>query len=170
MSIPITLKVWATARVFMELSFIKIMNKTVECLEDYSTYLKIARGEGQQPVLKRTMRSLVTVVNNYRTKICLTVIGYIRMRLNYQNSSYFGHDSAVLWVLLLHRSLSYSKVKIYFRGNSKTKALLIVFGTDNKRISLLIIIRVINAIGEVSCNLGSIVPKLAGDGRGPVVP
>jgi hypothetical protein len=92
------------------------------------------------------------------------------MRLNYQNSSYFGHDSADLWVLLLHISLGYLKVKIYFKGYSNTKALLIVFGTDNKRVSLTINSRVINAIGEVFLNLNPNKSKRSEDGRGSVVP
>jgi hypothetical protein len=116
------------------------------------------------------MRSLVTAVHNCWTKICLKVIGYFRMRLNYQNSSYFGHDAADLWMLLLHRSLSYLKVNIYFKGYSNTKALLIVFGTDNKRVSLTINLRVINAIGEVFLNLDPNKPKRSEDGRGSVVP
>jgi group II intron reverse transcriptase/maturase len=160
----------------MEMSY--KMNKSVEWFKDYSTYLIIVRREGPQPVLKRTMRSLVTAVHNCWTKICLIVIGYLRMRLNYQNSSYFGHDSAGLWVLLLHKSLGNLKVKIYFKGYSNTKALLIVFGTDNKKVSLIIKLvinlinnsRVINAIGEVFLNLDLNKAKQSEDGRGYVVP
>jgi hypothetical protein len=128
--------------------------------------------EGQQPVLKRTMRSyfLVTAVQNSWTKICLKVIGYLRMRLNYQNSSYFGFYAADLWMLLLHISLSSLKVKIYFKGYSNTKALLKIFGTYNKRVSLTINSRVINAIGEVFLNLDPNNSKRSEDCRGSVVP
>jgi group II intron reverse transcriptase/maturase len=61
-------------------------------------------------------------------------------------------------------------VKIYFKGYSNTKALLIVFGTDNKRVSLTINSRVINAIGEVFLNLDPNKSKRSEDGRSSVVP
>lgn len=87
------------------------------------------------------------------------------MRLNYQNSSNFGSDHANLWFQLLHRYLGSLKVKIYFKGFSITKTLLIVFRTGYKRVSLFIKSRVAYATGEVSFST-----KKKGDGRGSVVP
>jgi group II intron reverse transcriptase/maturase len=88
------------------------------------------------------------------------------MRLNYQNSSNFGSDYANLWFQLLHRYLGSLKVKIYFKGFSITKTLLIAFRTGYKRVSLFIKSRVAYATGEVSFFT---IPK-KGDGRGSVVP
>jgi hypothetical protein len=120
--------------------------------------------EGPQPALKRIMRASADVKINYWPKIDLKVIGYLRMRLNYQNSSNFGHDAAFLWNQLLHRYLGSLKVKIYFKGYSITETLLIAFRTGYKRVSLFIKTRVAHATGEVSN------PKTDRDGRGFVVP
>jgi group II intron reverse transcriptase/maturase len=88
------------------------------------------------------------------------------MRLNYQNSSNFGSYHTCLWFQLLHRYLGSLKVKIYFKGFSKTKTLLIAFRTGYKRVSLFIKSRVAYATGEVS--FATTIKK--GDGRGSVVP
>lgn len=88
------------------------------------------------------------------------------MRLNYQNSSNFGSYHARLWFQLLHRHLGSLKVKIYFKGFSITKTLLIAFRTGYKRVSSIIKSRATHATGEVSF---STKPK-KGDGRGSVVP
>lgn len=58
------------------------------------------------------------------------------------------------------------KVKIYFKGFSKTKTLLIAFRTGYKRVSLFIKSRVAYATGEVSFSTTT----KKGDGRGSVVP
>jgi len=145
--VPTGIKIWATARVYKKLSC--IMTSPVEWAKDYSTYPIIVRGGGQQPVLKRIMRSLVVAIIDCWTKIYLQVIGLLRMRLNYQNSSNFGHDSAIIWKQHLHIFPSCLKVKIYFKDNSKTGTLLIALGTDYKRVSLTIKSRVLYAIGEV---------------------
>lgn len=88
------------------------------------------------------------------------------MRLNYQNSSNFGNDLANLWFQLLHRYLGSLKVKIYFKGFTITKTLLIAFRTGYKRVSLFIKSRVTYATGEVSSSYTT----KKGDGRGSVVP
>lgn len=97
------------------------------------------------------------------------------MRLNYQNSSNFGHNTALSWLQQLHEYLSTLKVNIYLQGYSYAKTLLNAFGTDYKRVSLFINPRVIYATGEVSKarskglnkNLELIDLR---DGRGSVVP
>lgn len=96
----------------------------------------------------------------------MKVIGYLRMRLNYQNSSYFGSDHANLWFQLLHRYLGSLRVKIYLKGFSKTKTLLIAFRTGYKRVSLFIKSRVTYATGEVFF----FIPSKKGDDRGSVLP
>lgn len=72
------------------------------------------------------------------------------MRLNYQNSSNFGHNSALPWLQQLHGYLSTLEVKIYSQGHSSVKTLLSAFKTDYKRVSLFIKLRVTYATGEVS--------------------
>jgi hypothetical protein len=158
-------------------------NNTVECIKDLNTYLitplllnlnpfkgKVevpVREEGQQPVLKRIMRLSVGLLK-IAAKIDLTVNGLFRMRVNSQNSSYFGHDSAVIWNQHLHISLSSLKVKIYFVGYSKTETLLIAFRTDNKRVSYIITSSVICATGEALYR--DILYFHIKGGRGSVVP
>lgn len=160
---PTGIKIWATARVYRELSC--QMNSPVEWTKDCSTYPTIAKGGGQQPVLKRVMRSLVVAISYCRTKIDLKVIAMLRMRVNYLNSSFFGHDSARIWKQLLQIFPGCLKVKIYFKDNSKTGTLLIALGTGNKRVSLTINSRVLYAIGEVLSHL----THDGEDGRGSVV-
>ena len=141
----------------------------VESAEDYSAYLDLATIGGQQPALKRTMRTRADAVQ-CEFKIGLTVIGWIGMRLNYQNSSNFGHNSVYP---RLRQSLGYfnpSEVNIYSRGHSYVKTLLIAFGTCYKRVSLLINSRVAHATGEVPCaKLRPCRNSAQGDDRGPVV-
>lgn len=161
-AVPTGIKIWATARVYKELSI--TLTRLEEWSKDCSTYLKIVRGEGQQPVLKRIMRSSVVAIYCW-TKIYLKVIGLLRMRVNSQNSSNFGHDSAIIWKQLLHIFSGCLKMKIYFKDNSKTGTLLIALGTGYKRVSLIIKSRVLYAIGEVLSTLNN-----RKDGRGSVVP
>src|SRR5260370_19162346 len=84
------------------------------------------------------------------------------MRLNYQNSSNCGPDSAFLWDQQLHRYLNTIVVKIYIYGHSCTETLLNVFRKHYKRVSLNINSRVEYVTGEVSIKNR--------DGRGSVVP
>ena len=93
----------------------------VESVEDYSAYFDSVMIEGQKPALKRIMRVIADVVNNYGLKIGLTVIGWLRMRLNYQNSSNFGHNTAFSWYQQLHENLSTFKMNIYLKGYSYKK-------------------------------------------------
>ena len=145
----------------------------MESVEDHSAYFDSAMKEGQQPALKRTLRDFVEAVINWLPKIGLKVIGWLRMRLNYQNSSNFGSNSTFSWYQQLHDYVSTLKVKIYLLGNSYANTLLKTFRTCYKRVSLFINSRVIRATGEVSelrdnecCNSFS---NTKGDGRGFVV-
>jgi group II intron reverse transcriptase/maturase len=129
-------------------------NSKEEFTEGRSAYSDAVMIRGQQPALKRTMRTQVGAIIYCRSKIGFKAIGCIRMRLNYQNSSNFGTDFAYLWLLLLHRYSSHLRVNFYFKGNSKTGTLLIAFRTGYKRVSLNTKLRVTCATGEVSnpCN------------------
>jgi len=177
-AIPTGIKIWATVRVYAELlilieKYFLESNDEVEFIKDYSAYFKSVMIEGQQPALKRIMRVYADTEYNWKPKIDLTVIGWIRMRLNYQNSSNFGHDSALSWFQQLHGYFSTLKMNIYLQGYSYAKTLLIVFGTYYKRVSLFIKLRVAYATGEVSrledkkFNLKLTMNR---DGRGSVVP
>jgi hypothetical protein len=175
-AVPTGIKIWATARVRMELflqnsPFVK--NSTVECTKDYNTYSETVRNRRQKPVLRRIMRSTVVKhIHMLMAKIDLTVNGYNRMRVNSQNSSYFGPDSSDIWKQHLQISLGDFKVKIYLQDNSNTEALLIAFRTGDKRFSYFIKLSVIRAIGEVLFK-NYIVENsvnLLKDGRGFVVP
>ena len=84
------------------------------------------------------------------------------MRLNYQNSSNCGINSAFSWYQQLHVNLSNFKVNIYLQDYSYAKTLLIAFRKHYKRVSSLIKIRVTHATGEVF--------GINEDGRGFVVP
>lgn len=150
-------------------------NVEVEFNKDCSTYSNSVMIGGQEPVLRRIMRAIADVIKNYVPKIDLTVIGWIRMRLNYQNSSNFGHNSALSWLQQLHDYLSTLKVNIYLQGHSYAKTLLIALGTDYKRVSLFINSRVTYVTGEVSGARGDRLNKNLElikfrDGRGSVVP
>lgn len=162
-AVPTGIKIWATVRVCVELLSPKTNGKE-EIAEDHSAYSATVMSGGPQPALKRIMRAPADVMMNYWPKIDLKVIGCLRMRLNYQNSSNFGHDSAFLWNQLLHRYLGSLKVKIYFKGISITETLLIAFRTGYKRVSLFTKSRVTHATGEVSSS------STNRDGRGFVVP
>lgn len=166
-AVPTGIKIWATVRVYAELLPFKIKtNSKEEFTEGCSAYSDSAMIGGQQPALKRVLRTLAGVMLNHWSKIDLKTIGCLRMRLNCQNSSNFGSDNAYLWFQLLHRYLSPLKVKIYFKGFSMTETLLIAFGTGYKRVSLFIKLRVAYATGEVSFSYNN----RKGDGRGSVVP
>lgn len=164
-AVPTGIKIWATVRVYVELLSTKT-NSKAEFTEDHSAYPDAVMIGGQQPALKRIMRTIADRTNNCWSKIDLTVIGCLRMRLNYQNSSNFGCYSAYSWIQLLHKYLGSLKVKIYFKGFSITKTLLIAFRTGYKRVSLFINSRVTYATGEVSLSSNS----RKRDGRGSVVP
>nr|YP_009710751.1 group II intron reverse transcriptase/maturase [Amanita thiersii]QFZ98699.1 group II intron reverse transcriptase/maturase [Amanita thiersii] len=146
---------------YMKLSSNKTNNEE-EFVEGLSAYFDSAMIEGQQPALKGFMRAKADAIYCW-PKIKPEIIEYLRMRLNYQNSSNFGHDSAYLWFQLLHRYFSDLKMKICFKGYSTAKTLLIAFRTYYKRVSLSINPRVIYATGEVSFSRRR-------DGRGFVVP
>lgn len=141
------------------------MNSTVECTKDHNTYLVSVRKEGQKPVLKRIMRLTVGLFKII-AKIDLKVNGFYRMKVNSLNSSYFRQNSAMVWTQHLHIFFGSLKVKIYFKGNSKTEVLLIAFRTDNKRDSYEIDINVNRAIGEVLSKDFEFFRK---DGRGFIV-
>lgn len=162
-AVPTGIKIWATVRVYAEVlsSDKSRSDDEVVFVKDYSAYFDSVTIEGQQPALKRIMRIIADVINE--SKIGLTVIGWLRMRLNYQNSSNFGHNTALPWLQLLHGYLSTLKVKIYLRGHTYAKTLLIAFGTDYKRVSFFI--KVAYATGEVST-----IWHKDRDGRGSVVP
>uniref|UniRef100_UPI0023F2B125 reverse transcriptase n=1 Tax=Cyathus jiayuguanensis TaxID=380660 RepID=UPI0023F2B125 len=151
-------------RVYAKLLLI-IANCKVEFTEGRSAYSDSAMIGGQQPALKRIMRAHAGANSICWPKIDFETIGWLRMRLNYQNSSNFGSYYAHLWIQRLHRFLGSLKVNIYFKGFSLTKTLLIAFRTGYKRVSLFINSRVAYATGEVSHSL-----KFKRDGRGSVVP
>lgn len=180
-AVPTGIKIWATVRVFAELSlfnlflFFNITNNVEEIVEDHSAYSDSVMIGGQQPALKRGMKAKTDVFINlylyYWPKIALQIIGFLRMRLNYQNSSNFGYDPAFPRLQLLLGYLGSLKVKIYFKGYSIAKTLLIAFRTGYKRVSLFINSRVANATGEVSLICKNIFNTYyLRDGRGFVVP
>ena len=164
-AVPTGIKIWATVRVYAELLPLQA-NSKVEFTEGLSAYSDAVMVGEQQPALKGIMRTQADAMNNCRSKIGFKAIGCLRMRLNYQNSFNFGSDYADLWYQLLHRYLGPLKVKIYFKGFSKTKTLLIAFRTGYNRVSLFIKSRVAYATGEVSFPYNN----RKGDGRGSVVP
>ena len=84
------------------------------------------------------------------------------MRLNYQNSSNRGHNTAFLRFQQLLRYLNTTAVNFYVNGNSYIETLLNAFRKYYKRVSLFINLRVEYATGEVSIHNR--------DGRGSVVP
>jgi hypothetical protein len=163
-ALPTGIKVWATVRVYAELLLLQKTNGKEESTEGHIAYFDAAMPGGQQPALKRIMRTQVDAMNCW-SKINFKAIGCLRMRLNYQNSSKFGNNYAYLWLQLLHRYLGPLKVKTSFKGFSMIETLLIAFRTDYKRVSLFIKSRVAYATGEVSKPYNR-----NGDGRGSVVP
>lgn len=80
-AVPTGIKVWASVLVYIELLNCKDSDYDFERVESYSTYPIIVRGRGQQPVLKREMKSYV--VDLYLTKILLTASDYVWNKLNY---------------------------------------------------------------------------------------
>ena len=150
-AVPTGIKIWATVRVYAELLFYTIKtNSKEEITEDLSAYSDVAILGRQQPALKGFMRVLADTIYIWWPNIIPKIIGCIRMRLNYQNSSNFGSNLAYLWNQHLNRYLGNLKVKIYFKGISMIKTLLIAFRTDYKRVSLFINSSVAYATGEVS--------------------
>ena len=151
--------------------YLALSDRRVESSEDYSAHSDAVMLRGQQPALKRTMRVSADLLGE--PKIGLTVIGWIRMRLNYQNSSNLGHNAALSWFQLLHDYLGTLKVKIYLQSYSYIGTLLIAFGTHYKRVSLFIKSRVACATGEVSNDTRWPIQEqgnISRDGRGSVVP
>lgn len=174
-AVPTGIKIWATVRVHTELLFL-ITNYKIELIESNSTYPKIVRRRGQQPVLKRVMRLYVSSLN--WTKIYLNASFYIRNKLNYWNLRCFGINSSLSWYSQLQDYTNSTSVNIYDNSSdsiNKVSTLLIALRTYIKKISLyrvillvispvsqvLVILNVVCATGEVSFNKG--------DGRGPVV-
>ena len=162
-AVPTGIKVWATVRVYAEILYLKLnTNSKVEFTEGYNAYFDAAMLKGQQPALKGIMRALTDAIYNCWPKIDLEAIGFLRMRLNYQNSSNLGINFAYLWLQLLHRYLRPFKMNTCFEGYSKTKTSLIAFRTNYKKVSLIINSRAAYATGEVC--------QFMTDGRGSVVP
>ena len=159
-AVPTGIKVWATVRVYAEILYVKYTNSKVEFTEGYNAYFDAAMLKGQQPALKGIMRTQADAINRW-SKMNPKAIGFLRMRLNYQNSSNLGKYFAYLWFQLLHRYPRPFERKTCFEGNSKTKTLLNAFRTNYKRVSLIINSRAAYATGEV-CFIT--------DGRGSVVP
>lgn len=161
---------WATVRAFKEM--FQNENNPVEWAEGDSTHSNTAKIGGQQPVLKRTLRSIVVKDEIHREdevqriKRGLNAIRFLWMRLNYQNSSLLGQNTVYIWEQLLHVYHGTIEVNKYYVGNSYIVTLLIGLRTGDKRVSIEIIVQgteqgVINATGEV---------HIAVDDRGPVVP
>jgi len=88
----------------------------VGSIEDHSAYFDSVMIGGQQPALKRTMRDFVGGLINCLPKIGFKVIGWLRMRLNYQNSSNYGYNTTFSWFQQLHDYLStHNMNKLAFR-------------------------------------------------------
>jgi hypothetical protein len=74
-AVPTGIKIWATVRVYVKLLiFILKTNSKEEFTEDRSAYHDAAMLEGQQPALRRIMRTQADAFN-CRSKIDLMVIG-----------------------------------------------------------------------------------------------
>lgn len=120
---------WATVRVFKEM--FQNENNPVEWAEGDSTHSNAAKIGGQQPVLKRTMRSIVVKDEIdredeiQRIKRGLNAIRFLWMRLHYQNSSLFGQNTVYIWEQLLHVYHGTIEVNKYYDGNSYIVTLLI---------------------------------------------
>lgn len=171
-AIPTGIKIWASVSMYTKL-LLKYVTHCVELMENNNAYLITARGGGQQPALKRTMRPLVDYVLKHKAKISLNVNNYMRNKLNCWRSSYDGLDSTFSWLLLLQDYTSSLVVKIYAQCSSIKKACtrpnVLVLSNErsssyNKILSTLISC-VVYVTGEVSINR----EKINGDGRGSVV-
>ncbi len=147
---------------------LRLTDSKEEFAEDHSAHPDGAILGKQQPALKRTMRAQTGTLYKGWPKIGLKVIRWIRMRLNYQNSSDFGSHHVHSCLQLIHENLSNLWVKIYHQGHSIIEALLIAFRTGYKRVSLFIKTRVAYATGEVFPKEYTSITR--GDGRGQVVP
>lgn len=153
-AVPTGIKIWATVRVCVKLSLSK-ENIEVEFDKNHSAYYKSVMIRGQQPALKRAMRR----ISSKSSKIGLTVIELLRMRLYCQSLSCFGSDHAYSWLCLLHEYISTLVVKIYTKGYSYADTLLNAFRTNNEKTSLIMILiysimslileQVIHATGEI---------------------
>jgi len=153
-------------------------NNPVEWAEGDSTNSNAAKIGGQQPVLKRTMRSKVVQDDIQREdeilwiKRGLNAIRFLWMRLNYPNSILLGHNTVYIWEQLLHVYHGTIEVNKYYDGNSYIVTLLIGLRTVEKRVSINIIVQeteqgVINATGEVHKDVddrGQVVPLTRGKG------
>jgi hypothetical protein len=91
---------WATVRVFKEM--FQIENNPVEWAEGDSTHFNAAKIGGQQPVLKKTLRSKVVKDEIPREDEIQRInrgqnaIRFLWMRLNYPNSSLLGQNTVYI--------------------------------------------------------------------------
>jgi hypothetical protein len=75
-AVPTGIKIWATVRVYVKLLTLKLKtNSKEEFTEDHSAYFDAAMLEGQQPALKRIMRTQADAISYCWSKIDLKVIG-----------------------------------------------------------------------------------------------
>ena len=74
-AVPTGIKIWATVRVCVEMLPYKEADDKVELIEDYSAYSDSVMIGGQEPALKRIMRTFVDTLNKCTFKIDLEVIG-----------------------------------------------------------------------------------------------
>jgi hypothetical protein len=94
----------------------------VEGAEGDSTHSKAAKIGGQQPVLKRTLKSKVVMDaiqredEIQRINRGLNAIRFLGMRLNYQNSSLLGQNTVYIWEQLLHVYHGTIEVNKYYDG------------------------------------------------------
>ena len=74
-AVPTGIKIWATVRVYVEMLTLEVKtNRKEEITEDRSAYSDSAMIGGQQPALKRRMRTQTGALL-CRSKIALKVIG-----------------------------------------------------------------------------------------------
>jgi hypothetical protein len=103
----------------------------VEWAEGDSTHSKAAKIGGQQPVLKRTLRSKVVMDAIQREDEIQRInrgskaIRFLWMRLNYQNSSLLGQNTVYIWEQLLNVYHGTIEVNKYYDGLSYIVTLLI---------------------------------------------
>ena len=75
-AVPTGIKIWATVRVYVEmLTLNPKTNSKAEFTEDHSAYSDSAMIGGQQPALRRIMRTQAGAMYNCWSKIDFTVIG-----------------------------------------------------------------------------------------------
>lgn len=75
-AVPTGIKIWATVRVYVELLTLNLKtNSKEEFTEDRSAYFDAVMLGGQQPALKRIMRTQAGEILYFWSKIDLMVIG-----------------------------------------------------------------------------------------------